>query len=136
MSNHNFHLKNLEQASSAALKSTWTPKAIKEKEKQRAEMDKKEKLAVEQKVKQVAAAMHNNVILRPDLPAHIAEASEKLHQSELMIDQLSANNGQPLSQEEYVERAFNKFKYRLHIVSLKAQSSKQMSGRAKLQVCD
>lgn len=133
MSNHNFHLKNLEQASSAALKNTWTPKAIKEKEKQRAEMDKKEKLAVEQKVKQVAAAMHNNVILRPDLPAHIAEASEKLHQSELMIDQLSSNNGQPLSQEEYVERAFNKFKYRLHIVSLKAQSSKQMSGRAKLQ---
>ena len=132
MSNHNFHLKNLEQASSNALKSTWTPKAIKDKEKQRAEEQKKEQHAIQQRVKQAAMAMHSNAILRPELPPHIVEASEKLEQSQLMIDQLSS--GEPLSQEEYVERAFNKFKYRLHIVSLKAQSSKQMTGRAKLQV--
>eukprot|EP01034_Spumella_vulgaris_P024826 gene24826-31213_t len=137
-STHNFHLKNMQTASSAALKSTWTPKSLKEKEKAReSEAKKQAQLTLQQTQQRLRSTSSNALLSHVELPSHIVEASEALYQSDLMST--PSMSGAPqghhhhLNAEELVERSFKKFQYRLHIASLKFQQSKQQSGRARLQ---
>lgn len=110
------------------MQATWTPKRLKEKEEEWQKKQKAQTANTSSPVKYAANTLHSSAI-RPhyDIPTTIFEAGD-------ISTPLPALATALMSQEEVIETSFSKFKYRLHVASMKWIQSQQMTGRARLQV--